>query len=256
MFLPRISLLLFVASTAALASEQQSEPGAMLREGTWSDGVGAYALPQAFEKVKPANWPVDRWYRLTLVSDHILSEAVVAPPRQMPTFLRSIVTQLETLSTESAASQSSVPVEAPEWVDQLYLRVPGSHFLDGSIPAYVFKNGTSTLRPKLDYRYELQLGGLSFAFTVRNGLRGKNGEAYGRGAQYTVEYDGNKYEYSLGEFGWDSTIRAIADLDGDGKPDFIVTVGGNNSGYEAVLLSSKAKPGKNPATASLFQDGC
>jgi len=174
----------------------------------------------------------------------------------MPTFLRSIVTQLDTRATGSTTSQSSSPVQAPEWVDQLYLRVPGSRLLEGSIQAYVFKNGTSTLRPKLDYRYELQLGGLSFAFTVQNGLRGKNGEAYGGGAQYTVEYDGNKYEYSPGEFGWDSTIRAIADLDGDGKPDFIITVGGNNSGYEAVLLSSKAKPGKNPATASLFQIGC
>jgi hypothetical protein len=256
MFLPSISILLFIASTAAFGTELMREPGAMLREGTWIDDVGAYSVPQAFEKIKPANWPVDRWHRLTLGSDHISSEPVIAPPGQMPTFLRSIVTQLETRATGSTTSQSLSPVEAPEWVDQLYLRVPGSRFLEGSIQAYVFKNGTSTLRPKLDYRYELQLGGLSFAFTVRNGLRGKNGEAYGSGAQYTVEYDGHEYEYSLGEFGWDSTIRAIADLDGDGKPDFIVTVGGNNSGYEAVLLSSKAKPGTNPATASLFQIGC
>ena len=60
MFLPRISLLLFIASTAALAAEQPREPGAMLREGTWIDDVGAYSVPQAFEKIKPANWPVDR----------------------------------------------------------------------------------------------------------------------------------------------------------------------------------------------------
>ena len=48
----------------------------------------------------------------------------------------------------------------------------------------------------------------------------------------------------------------MADLDGDGKPDFIIRIGGNNSGIEAVLLSSQAKPGRNPATASLFAIGC
>src|SRR6266446_9389352 len=101
MFLPRNSLLLFIASTTALSAELMREPGAMPREGTWIDDVGAYSVPQAFEKIKPANWPVDRWYRLTLVSDHISSEPVIAPPGQMPTFLRSIVTQLETRATGS-----------------------------------------------------------------------------------------------------------------------------------------------------------
>ena len=91
---------------------------------------------------------------------------------------------------------------------------------------------------------------------MRNGLRGKDGRAYGDGAQYSIEYDGNTYAYSLGEFGWDSTITAIADLDGDGKPDFIISVGGNNSGYEAILLSSTAQPGSNVPTASLRSTGC
>lgn len=59
-----------------------------------------------------------------------------------------------------------------------------------------------------------------------------------------------------GEFGWDSSIDAIADIDGDGLPDFVISVGGNNSGYEAVLLSSTAKPGRNAPTASLTSTGC
>ncbi len=108
----------------------------------------------------------------------------------------------------------------------------------------------------MDNRYALKLGEQEFAFTVRNGFRTKSGAPYGDGAQVTVEYDGQQYAYSLGEFGWDSTIVAIADLDGDGKPDFIFRVGGTNSETEAVLLSSKAKPGKNPATASLSSFGC
>lgn len=102
----------------------------------------------------------------------------------------------------------------------------------------------------------LRLGEQPFALTVRNGLRTAGGAPYGSGAHYTIEYDGNVYEYVLGEFGWDSTIEAIVDLDGDGKPDFIIAVGGDNSGYEAILLSSKATPGRNVPTASLLAHGC
>lgn len=46
------------------------------------------------------------------------------------------------------------------------------------------------------------------------------------------------------------------DLDGDGKPDFIIHVDGNNSGDEVVLLSSRARPGRNTATARLHVTGC
>jgi hypothetical protein len=119
----------------------------------------------------------------------------------------------------------------------------------------MFRNGTTAIRPELDRRYELQLGDKPFAFTVHNGARTAKGTPYG-GAHYVIEVDGETREYVLGEFGWDSTIEAIADLDGDGKPDFIVRVAGNNSDTEAVLLSSRAKPGKNPATASLVAIGC
>jgi hypothetical protein len=89
-------------------------------------------------------------------------------------------------------------------------------------------------------------------FTVRNGFRTKDGRAYGEGAQYTIEYDGQRYEYSLGTRGWDSTILSIADIDGDGKPDFHIATG---DGAEFILLSSLAKPGRNAPSASLVSTG-
>ena len=129
--------------------------------------------------------------------------------------------------------------------------------VEGSQPAYVFQNKTSHLRPeaRLPLRAPPRRAAVR-ADRSRNGLRTAGGAPYGSGAHYTIEYDGNVYEYVLGEFGWDSTIEAIADLDGDGKPDFIIAVAGNNSGYEAILLSSKATPGRNVPTASLFAHGC
>ena len=170
---------------------------------------------------------------------------------RQPAFLGNIRQQLT--APENPAEQEKLSAAN---YNVFYLRVPGVKLKTGAIAPYRFRNGTPQISPKLDHRYELTLGTQAFAFTVQNGLRGRNGEAYGDGALYTIEYDGNKFEYRLGEFGWDSRIQTIADVDGDGKPDFVIAVGGNNSGYEAVLLSSVAKPGVNPATASLKSMGC
>lgn len=227
----------------------------MLREGTWDGGVGTFQIPEAFGHVKPDIWPNDGWHRLTILPDGIESTAVVEPRLQRPSFLQSIIAQIETGETANGPQQS-LPASNVEPPSQIYLRVPGVRLTPGLAASYRFKNGTASLRPKLDYRYELTLGLTPFAFTVQNGLRSRTGAIYGDGAQYRIEYDGKKYDYSLGEFGWDSTITAITDLDGDGKPDFIISVGGNNSGFEAILLSTMAKPGKNVATASLRSTGC
>ena len=80
----------------------------------------------------------------------------------------------------------------------------------------------------------------------------KSRHPYGRGAQYTIEYDGQKYEYSLGTQGWASRILAVMDVDGDGKPDFHISTG---DGVEYLLLSSQAKPGRNAPSASLASVG-
>jgi hypothetical protein len=112
------------------------------------------------------------------------------------------------------------------------------------------------LQPELDYQYQLKFGEVPFKFRVQNGLKGKNGAPYGEGATYFVEYDGKKFEYALGYFGWASRVVAITDLDGDGFPDFVVEIDGSNSGGTFILLSSTAKPGKNAPTASLGNWGC
>jgi hypothetical protein len=246
----------WVGAGVAFGEEPLAQPGVMLREGTWDGGVGSFSVPPLLSRSKPAEWPTDGWTRLTIRADRIDIDPVLLPKQQIPPFLKSITAQLESMQATSVSPQPVVQAPVGDTPNQIYLRVRADSLPKTSVMPYRFRNGTSSLRPKLDYRYELMFAGRPFSFTVQNGLRGKDGAAYGDGAQYTIEYDDNKYEYSLGEFGWDSSITAIADLDGDGKPDFIISVGGNNSGFEAILLSSTARPGKNVPTASLSSTGC
>lgn len=248
--------LLFLAAASASAAGPAKEPGAMLREGTWTGGVGTYNTPLAFEGLPPSKWPLEGWYRLTFGVSGLQSVRVVAPAKQSPDFLRSILPQIE-LSLTPTGAEESAPVELSEAAaNNFYLRVPGIKLREGALPVYVFKNGTPAILPELDRRYDLVLGTVPFSFSVRNGLRGKNGAPYGEGAHYTIDYGGHTYTYDLGGYGWDSSVRAITDLDGDGKPDFLINVGVSNGGYEAWLLSSTAKPGKNVPTASLSSTGC
>ncbi len=236
-------------------TESAKEPGVMLHEGMEFSGAGSYEVPSALQGVAPSAWPGDGWFRLVVGTDHVDVAPVAAPQGRLPAFLIPVVAQ-------AASEQSSMPVDVPlpqlteDQITAIYLRVPDAALHAGKVPSYIFKNGTSHLLPKLDYRYELTFNGRPLAFTVQNGLRGKNGAPYGEGAHYRIEYDGQTYDYDVRGFGWASIIEAITDLDGDGKPDFILSIEGNNSSVEAILLSSKAKPGKNPPTASLLANGC
>lgn len=74
--------------------------------------------------------------------------------------------------------------------------------------------------------------------------------------QFTLERDGQRYEYDLGGYGWDVRITALGDFDGDGRPDFIFEIGGANAFHQALVLSSVARPGRNPPTAYLTGNGC
>ena len=143
----------------------------------------------------------------------------------------------------------------PEWQgNKYYLRIPGTSLHAGTIDEVPLKR--RMLTPVLDHRYLLQQGDLSFALTVRNGLRSRDGKPYGEGAHYTIEIEGERFEYFLGGFGWESHIELAGDFDGDGRPDFVVYVSGNNSSAVYLLLSSRAKPGMNAPVAALTSIGC
>lgn len=230
------------------------ERGLLMRQGEWGQEVGSYLIPPALEKVKPSAWPTDGWHRIAIVGLHVELRRVQENGKNAPAFLSGITAQVNRARANPAIVQESAP--QPDHADELFLRVPGVRLVEGPVPAYRFKNGTTSLVPELERRYALDLNGQPFAFTARNGSRGKNGAPYGEGANYTIEYGGQVFNYNLGGYGWDSRVLAIADLDGDSKPDFIVAVSVSNGSYEAVLLSSTARPGTNVPTASLRGQGC
>ena len=181
---------------------------------------------------------------------------VQATPRQRPGFLAAIAAQISAEQADHSVDRTLDATGSLPPDNVLYLRFPKPPLRSGAVALYRFKNGTAKLTPMLDHRYELLLGTQPFAFTVRNGQKGRNGASFGEGARYTIEYDGLNHEYNLPEFGWDSRINAIADFDGDGKPDFLVTVAGNNSSYEYLLLSTLGQPGMSPPSAVLQATGC
>lgn len=256
------SMIRKIAAAAALlaagaaGAQTAGEPGALLRSGNWGGDVGTFAVPQALQSVPPQRWPGDGWVRIEWDTHGLRTSPVATPTSGQPAFLRSIVVQVQTAAQGAADRAGTLTETLVDDPEPMYLRAPGSTLRQGFVPAYRFRNGTRELRPLLDHRYELMWQGTPFAFTVQNGQRTAAGTPYGEGAVYTIEVGGESYRYVLPGFGWDSTIQAIADVDGDGKPDFFISLGGSNAGTEAVLLSSQAKPGRNVPTATLTAFGC
>ncbi len=240
-----------LAATAVVAGKAHAggpvtAQAVMLRPGVWDQGVGSYLLPAGLGS-QPHQWPTGGWVRVTHKVGHLQVQAVAAPARGLPAFLHDIALQATIPGYGEAADEAEI-------VDTRYLRVPGTKLVEGRLPTVHFSSGV--LRPKLDHSYALQLGETPFTLTVQNGLRSRTGVPYGGGALYSVAYGGETYTWLLGQHGWDSVVLAVADLDGDGKPDFIVQVGGNNSGDEFLLLSSRARPGRNAPVAVLSSQGC
>jgi hypothetical protein len=126
--------------------------------------------------------------------------------------------------------------------DALFFRLPGATLKQGLRPAYA---GSAPRQPKLGVDYALSLGQVRFGMRVENVVKGM---------QYAFTYGGQTYSYVLGPFDATSTtVRAVADLDGDAQPDFLIDVG-EDATY--LLLSTKARPGQNLPTAELWAKGC
>jgi hypothetical protein len=126
--------------------------------------------------------------------------------------------------------------------DALFFRLPGATLKQGLRPVY---QGKVLAQPKLDTDYELTLGKTRFGLRVENVVKGM---------QYAFTYGSQTYTYVLGPFDATSTsVRAVADLDGDSQPDFLIDVG-DDATY--LLLSTRARPGHNLPTAELWAKGC
>ena len=100
--------------------------------------------------------------------------------------------------------------------------------------------------PRLGQDYELTLGASRYSLRVEN---------VAKGMHYTIAYGGQSYSYILAPFDATRTaVRAVADLDGDAQPDFVIDV--DDATY--VLLSTRAQPGANLPTAEfhLEPEGC
>jgi hypothetical protein len=71
------------------------------------------------------------------------------------------------------------------------------------------------------------------------------------GVQVAIGYGGRSYHYVVGPRGASPSVRAVADLDGDGHPDFVIDAGDST----LLLLSTQAQPGLNLPTAELPAHG-
>jgi hypothetical protein len=241
-----------VASTGAFA-EPLPAPGALLRQGEWGGSVGTFLVPAPFEGTSATQWPMDGWVVLLDAQAATLTIRPLAAAEARERFkpITEQVARAETQAQEGELQQTPDDVAA-----DLYVRVPGATWKAGSVPIHRFKNGSTTLLPELGYRFQMKLNDKPYAFTVQNGFRTEDGRPYGEGVQFSLEIDGERFDYDLGGFGWDVRLNALGDVDGDGKPDFLFGIGGNNSGNEALVLSTLAKPGRNPPTAYLTSVGC
>ena len=157
-------------------------------------------------------WPEHGWFRLV--------------PRDKAVDVRSV------------RPGDPVPVDA---ADALYFRLPGTALQEGRRAGYRYPERLQ--QPRMGVDHELMLAGTRFS------LRAGYVE---QGIEYTIGYGGQSYRYVLGGPGADHTVvRAIADLDGDRQPDFVIDV--DDGVY--LLLSTQARPGANTPTAHYREQG-
>jgi hypothetical protein len=124
----------------------------------------------------------------------------------------------------------------------LFFRLPGTTLKTGLRGSY--RHLEVLPQPKIGREHHMTLASVRFSLQV---------EEVAAGVQYAVGYGGRTYTYLLGPRGSETSVRAVADLDGDAKPDFLVDV---NDEMTYLLLSTRARPGQNLPTAELPAHGC
>ncbi len=254
-----VLMLALTAPTHAADVTPLKPPGAMLEFGEWRGGVGTRLIPAPFEGLPVARWPMDGWVSMTLDDQAGTLTLKPIPTADAKVLFKPILDQVAQAERGEADTDTASPEAAPDVGTSLYtsfIRVPGLQLKPRVVPLHRFKNGTTTLVPELDYRFQLKLGDFPYAFTLQNGFRTPDGRPYGEGTQFTLEMGGARYEYDLGGYGWDVRLIALGDFDGDGKPDFLFSLNGSNSSHQALVLSSQAKPGRNAPTTYLTGVGC
>ena len=125
--------------------------------------------------------------------------------------------------------------------DAIFFRLQGAALKTGLRTSY---RDLEVLRPaRMGRDHELSLGK---RFTVRV-------EEVDASVRYQIGYGAHEYTYVVGPKGASTSVRAVADLDGDSRPDFVIDVDGLAT---YLLLSSRAQPGLNLPTAEMPADGC
>jgi hypothetical protein len=119
--------------------------------------------------------------------------------------------------------------------DALYFRLPGTTLKTG---LHSSLSDLEVLRPR---DHAMSLAG---RYTLRV-------EEVDASVRYEIGYAGHSYTYVVGPAGSSTSVRAVADIDGDSRPDFLVDVRGLAT---YLLLSTRAQPGLNLPTAEMPSD--
>lgn len=130
---------------------------------------------------------------------------------------------------------------ATSHADALFFRMKGTKLKTGMRPSYRYMEVLQ--QPRVGRDHELSLGMTRFSIRV---------EEVPAGVQYAIGYGGHTYSYMVGPQGSSTSVRAVADLDGDARPDFVIDV---NDDMTYLLLSTKAQAGMNLPTAELPAHG-
>jgi hypothetical protein len=120
--------------------------------------------------------------------------------------------------------------------DAMFFRLPGTTLKTGVRTSY---RDMEVLRPpRIGRDHELSLGK---RFTLRV-------EEVDASVRYEIGYGPHTYTYVVGPAGASTSVRAVADLDGDSRPDFVIDVEGLAT---YLLLSTRARPGLNLPTGEM-----